>query len=47
MTWVIQNALQHDLAQMVLQGAIVDGETAWVSAGEGGLLINGVEAKAA
>ncbi len=44
---VIQNALQNPLAQMILEGAIADGETVQVSAGEGGLLINGVEAKAA
>ena len=44
---VIQNALQNTLAQMILEGAIADGETVKVSAGEGGLLVNGVKAEAA
>ncbi len=44
---VIQNALQNTLAQMILEGAIADGETVRVSAGEGGLLVNGVKAEAA
>ncbi len=44
---VIQNALQNTLAQMILEGAIADGETVNVSAGEGGLLVNGVKAEAA
>ncbi|MCK4868338.1 MAG: AAA family ATPase, partial [Alphaproteobacteria bacterium] len=44
---VIQNALQNTLAQMILEGSIDDGETVTVSAGEGGLLVNGVKAEAA
>ncbi len=44
---VIQNALQNNLAQMILEGRVVDGETVNVSAGEGGLLINGIKAQAA
>jgi ATP-dependent Clp protease ATP-binding subunit ClpB len=44
---VIQNALQNTLAQMILEGVIADGETVRVSAGEGGLLVNGVKAEAA
>lgn len=44
---VIQNALQDTLAQMILEGAIADGETVQISAGEGGLLVNGVKAEAA
>jgi len=44
---VIQNRLQNPLAQMILDGSIADGETVRVSAGEGGLLINGVKAEAA
>jgi ATP-dependent Clp protease ATP-binding subunit ClpB len=44
---VIQNALQNTLAQMILEGSIADGETVQVSAGEGGLLVNGVKAQAA
>jgi ATP-dependent Clp protease ATP-binding subunit ClpB len=44
---VIQNALQNTLAQMILEGAIADGETVQISAGEGGLLVNGVKAEAA
>jgi ATP-dependent Clp protease ATP-binding subunit ClpB len=44
---VIQNRLQNPLAQMILDGSIADGETVHVSAGEGGLLVNGVKAEAA
>ena len=44
---VIQRSLQNPLAQMILEGRLSDGETARVSAGENGLMINGVEAKAA
>lgn len=44
---VIQNALQNSLAQMILEGGIADGQTVQVSAGEGGLLVNGVKAEAA
>ncbi len=38
---VIQRELQNPLAQMILAGTIADGETVQVSAGEGGLIING------
>jgi len=44
---VIQNRLQNPLAQLILEGTITDGETVRVSVGDGGLLINGVKAKAA
>ncbi len=44
---VIQRSLQNPLATMILEGRIVDGETITVSAGEGGLIINGVRAEAA
>lgn len=44
---VIQRSLQNPLAQMILEGTLVDGETARIGAGDGGLLVNGVEAKAA
>ncbi|UCH75302.1 MAG: AAA family ATPase, partial [Rhodospirillales bacterium] len=44
---VIQNRLQNPLAQMILEDAIAGGEIVRVSAGEGGLLINGVKAEAA
>jgi len=44
---VIQNSLQNSLAQMILEGRIADGETVHISAGEGGLLVNGVKAEAA
>ncbi len=43
----IQRALQNPLAGMILEGRVNDGETVHVSAGEGGLLINGVKAEAA
>ncbi|RMD46680.1 MAG: AAA family ATPase, partial [Alphaproteobacteria bacterium] len=38
---VIQRRLQDPLAEMILAGEIMDGSTVKVSAGEGGLLING------
>jgi len=38
---VIQRALQDPLAELVLEGAIHDGETVTVDAGGGGLVING------
>ncbi|SLN09909.1 ATP-dependent chaperone ClpB [Oceanibacterium hippocampi] len=44
---VIQRELQNPLAEMILRGSIVDGETVQVSAGGGGLLINGIEASRA
>ena len=39
---VIQRSLQNTLASMILEGRIRDGEPVRVSAGEGGLMINGV-----
>ncbi len=39
---VIQRALQNPLASLILEGRVNDGETVTVSAGDGGLLINGV-----
>ncbi len=44
---VIQRALQNPLATMILEGRINDGDTVTVSAGEGGLIVNGVQAEAA
>jgi ATP-dependent Clp protease ATP-binding subunit ClpB len=44
---VIQRTLQNPLAQLILEGSIADGQTVQVSAGEGGLLINGAKAEAA
>ena len=44
---VIQRALQNPLAGFILEGAVAEGETVTVSAGEGGLLINGKRAEAA
>ena len=44
---VIQTSLQNPLATMLLEGTIGDGETVNVSAAEGGLIINGVQAQAA
>jgi ATP-dependent Clp protease ATP-binding subunit ClpB len=38
---VIQRQLENPLAMMVLDGRIGDGDTARVSAGEGGLIVNG------
>ena len=43
----IQNHLQNPLATRLLEGNIRDGETVHVTAGEGGLVINGVKAEAA
>ena len=43
---VIQRALQDPLAELVLEGAVRDGETVSVTAGEGGLLINGRDVEA-
>jgi len=46
---VIQRRLQNSLATLILEGAIRDGETVHVGAGDDGLIINGrtVEAEAA
>lgn len=44
---VIQKYLQNPMASLILEGRILDGDTVHVSAGEGGLLINGLEAEAA
>ncbi len=43
----LQRYLQDPLATLILEGKITDGENVKVGAGEGGLLINGVIAKAA
>ena len=43
---VIQKALQNPLASMILEGALADGETVTVSAGDGGLIINGIDVEA-
>ncbi len=43
---VIQRALQDPLAELVLEGAIHDGETVKVEAGDGGLVINGHDVSA-
>ncbi len=43
----IQRHLQNPLATLLLEGKIHDGETVRVSAGKGGLIINGVQAQAA
>ncbi|MBK8908490.1 MAG: ATP-dependent chaperone ClpB [Rhodospirillales bacterium] len=44
---VIQRHLQNPLASLILEGRLAEGETAHVSAGDGGLVINGVRAEAA
>jgi ATP-dependent Clp protease ATP-binding subunit ClpB len=44
---VIQRSLQNPLATMILERRIAEGDTVTVSAGEGGLIINGVRAEAA
>jgi len=44
---VLQQELQNPLANMLLAGKIADGDTIHVSAGDGGLLINGELAAAA
>ena len=44
---VIQKSLQNPLASLILEGHIHDGDTIRVSAGDAGLLINGLEAEAA
>ncbi|MPY69785.1 MAG: ATP-dependent chaperone ClpB [Alphaproteobacteria bacterium] len=43
----IQTALQNPLATRLLEGTIQDGQTVQVSAGDGGLLIDGAKAEAA
>jgi ATP-dependent Clp protease ATP-binding subunit ClpB len=44
---VIQTRLQNPLATLLLKGEIGDGETVHVTAAEGGLLLNGLQAEAA
>jgi len=44
---VIQRSLQNPLAGLILEGGVKDGETVHVSAGGGGLVINGRLAEAA
>ena len=44
---VIQRSLQNPLAGLILAGKVADGEIVNVSAGSGGLTINGVKAEAA
>ena len=44
---VIQRALQNELAQLILQGKIRDGDTVSVGAGTDGLVINPIHAAAA
>ena len=44
---MIQRSLQNPLAGLILAGKVSDGETVNVSAGAGGLTINGVKAEAA
>ncbi|MBE0530013.1 MAG: ATP-dependent chaperone ClpB [Rhodospirillales bacterium] len=44
---VIQQYLQNALANLILEGKVAEGETVHVSAGDGGLVINGVKAAAA
>jgi ATP-dependent Clp protease ATP-binding subunit ClpB len=43
---VIQKHLQNPLATMILEGQVADGDTVTVSAGDGGLVINGKQATA-
>jgi ATP-dependent Clp protease ATP-binding subunit ClpB len=44
---VIQKALQNPLASLILEGKVGEGETVHISAGDGGLMINGELAEAA
>ena len=44
---VIQRELQNPLASMILEGRIHEGDTVHVTAGDRGLVLNGVEAAAA
>ncbi|TVR78401.1 MAG: ATP-dependent chaperone ClpB [Rhodospirillales bacterium] len=44
---VIQRSLQNPLASMILEGRLEDGQTVRVSAGEEGLIIDGMAAEAA
>ena len=44
---VIQRSLQNPLAGLILEGAVREGDTIHVSAGKGGLVINGRLAEAA
>ncbi len=43
---VIQRQLQNPLAQQIIEGTVLDGETVHVTATGGGLAINGVEVRA-
>lgn len=42
----IQRAIQNPLAGMILDGSVADGDTIGVSAGKGGLILNGIEIQA-
>jgi ATP-dependent Clp protease ATP-binding subunit ClpB len=44
---VIQRSLENPLATLVLDGSIADGSTVTISAGEGGLIVNGRQLKVA
>ena len=44
---VIQRTLQNPLAGLILEGKVQDGETVRVTAGDDGLVINGIKAEAA
>ena len=44
---VIQQYLQNPLAGLILEGSVREGEVVTVTAGEGGLVINGIKAEAA
>ena len=44
---VIQQYLQNALAGLILEGRVRDGDAVTVTAGEGGLVINGIKAEAA
>ena len=44
---IIQKALQNPLAGLILEGNVSDGDTVRVSAGDSGLIINGMRAEAA
>ena len=44
---VIQQYLQNALANLILEGRVREGDTVQVSAGDGGLIVNGVKAEAA
>jgi ATP-dependent Clp protease ATP-binding subunit ClpB len=44
---VIQRTLQNPLAGLILEGKVQDGECVRVTAGDDGLVINGIKARAA